>query len=139
MAIPMNRAPRLAAVMTPFPYFVSADAPIAEARALMDGHGVHHLPVMEAGRITGVLTARAVDRADADAPVRSACTLEPYVVDLHTMLAEVVSEMAERHLDSAIVTRDGRLAGVFTWVDACRAFGEHLREQFPPTQGGDAA
>ena len=37
------------------------------------------------------------------------------------------------------LTRDGRLAGVLTWVDACRAFAEHLEAMDPHTDGGDAA
>ena len=132
----MTKPPRLASVMTPFPYSIDAGATLAEARALMDEHGVHHLPVMEGNRIAGMLTARAVA---ADGPVRGAYAADPYVVDLHTTLPEVLHGMAERRVGSAIVTRDGRLSGVFTWVDACRAFAEHLEEHFPLPGGDDAA
>ena len=56
----MNRPPRLASVMTPFPYSLDAGACIGEARAMMDEHGVHHLPVMAGGEIVGVVTNLAV-------------------------------------------------------------------------------
>jgi len=135
----MSRAPRLAAVMTPFPYSVSADAPLAEARALMAAHGVHHLPVMEHDAIVGVLTARGASSGDADTAVGEVCVADPYVVDLHLLLSEVLAHMAERRIGSAIVTRDGRLAGVLTWVDVCRAFAEHLHALDPAPEGGDAA
>jgi len=36
-------------------------------------------------------------------------------------------EMAERRIGSAIVTRKGEIAGLFTATDACRCFAEHLR------------
>jgi hypothetical protein len=45
--------------------------------------------------------------------------------------------MAEHCLDSALVVKDGRLAGIFTVSDACRQFGRLLRSLFPP--GGDDA
>jgi CBS domain-containing protein len=66
---------------------------------------------------------------------------KPYVVDLHEPLEHVLATMAERHIDAAIVTRAGRLAGVFTWVDACRSFAAFLRERFPhpADDGNDAA
>ena len=135
----MPRIPRLASVMTPFPYSVSTAAPLAEARALMASHGVHHLPVMDDERIAGVLTSRGAAAGEPDTRVGEVCEPDPYVVDLHVMLSEVLVQMAERRVGSAIVTRDGRLAGVFTWVDACRAFAEHLQAQDPHPDGGDAA
>ncbi len=51
----------------------------------------------------------------------------------------VLVTMADRHIGSAIVTRRGKLAGVFTTLDACRAFGRYLQENFPHPQGDDAA
>ena len=62
---------------------------------------------------------------------------DPYVVDLETPLDEVLLEMAARHVGSVLVTRHGKLAGVFTVTDACRVFGEDLRERFPPLPDGD--
>ena len=64
---------------------------------------------------------------------------DAYIVDLDTRLDEVLAHMAEHHLGSAIITREGKLVGVFTTTDACRHFAEHLREQFRRSGGGDAA
>jgi hypothetical protein len=47
--------------------------------------------------------------------------------------------MARHHMSSALVTKTGRLAGIFTTVDACRLFCEHLRSLFPPGLGDTAA
>jgi hypothetical protein len=47
--------------------------------------------------------------------------------------------MAEHQLGSAIVTRRGKLAGIFTVTDACHHFAEYLREQVRRAGGGDAA
>ena len=70
--------------------------------------------------------------------VRDADMLEAYVVDLDQRLDNVVLEMAKRHIDSALIVKDGRLAGIFTATDACRWLGELLREDLP-TGGDDAA
>lgn len=130
----MQKKPPLAAVMTPFPYAIDVEARIAEAATMMEKHAIHHLPVTAGTEIVGMISAR--DLADRDTHqrlVREVFTADPYVVDLGTPLDEVLFTMATRHLGSAIVTRHGKLAGIFTTVDACRSFAAFLRELFPPT------
>ncbi len=141
----MKRRPLLKAEMTPFPYSVDLQASLGEARELMDAHGIHHLPVTSQRAVVGVITDRDLRRAVGDSAAQSPLTVadvyisEVYVVDLNAPLAEVLLTMARRHIGSAIVTRDGKLAGVFTSVDACRCFGEFLRERFPGDSGPEAA
>ena len=43
----MRHKPLLKVMMTPFPYSIGQDAPVAEALELMEAHAVHHLPVTE--------------------------------------------------------------------------------------------
>ncbi len=136
--------PLLKVEMTPFPYSVDLHASLGEARELMDAHGIHHLPVTSQRAVVGVITDRDLRSAEG-AAAQGALTVadvyiaEVYVVDLNAPLAEVLLTMARRHIGSAIVTRDGKLAGVFTSVDACRCFGEFLRESFPGDCGPEAA
>jgi acetoin utilization protein AcuB len=61
-----------------------------------------------------------------------------YVVDLNERLDLVLAHMAEHHIGCATITRHGKLAGMFTTSDACKAFADFLREQFRRS-GGDAA
>ncbi len=137
--------PSLATVMTPFPYAVSLEAPIDEAERLIASHDVHHLPVKDKHDIVGIVTSRDLINAGSGKRrprkllVEDVCVKDVYVVDFREPLANVVSTMAERHIGSAIVTRQGRLAGVFTWVDACRCLGTLLRASVPPLGGDDAA
>jgi acetoin utilization protein AcuB len=51
-----------------------------------------------------------------------------YVVDIATPLAAVLRHMAAERIGSAVVTRKGKLAGVFTANDACRAFADYLED-----------
>ena len=71
--------------------------------------------------------------------VREVYRSDPYVVDLNEPLDQVLLAMARRHIDSAVVTRKGRLAGVFTATDACECFAKFLRQHFAPDDGNDAA
>ncbi|MDX1431088.1 MAG: CBS domain-containing protein [Gammaproteobacteria bacterium] len=144
----MHRIPPVKSVMTPFPHSVEIEAPIHEARLFMREHGIRHLPVTANGVLVGIVTDRDIKLLlgpdfdypkEAELTVRDAFLDDPYEVDLEEPLDNVLVEMAERRIGSALVTRKGKLAGVFTVTDACRAFGEHLREQFHPGGGDDAA
>ena len=142
----MRRLPTIKAVMTPFPYSVDVAAPVTTARALMQEHQISHLPVTADGELAGIVAERDIrlllgaDPADSDhTTVTEAMVKDTYIVDMDTRLDEVLSHMAENHLSSAIVTRRGKLVGVFTVTDACRHFAEFLQEQVRRSGGDDAA
>ena len=143
-----DRMPTIKSVMTPFPYTVQIDDPLTRAEEIMRKHGVRHVPVEEEERLVGIATHRdlalLVNRAldelsRSKIRVRQICVRDPYVVDLNEPLDRVVLEMAARHLGSALVVREGRLAGIFTVTDACEVLGEILRARFRPPHGHDAA
>ncbi|MBM2829674.1 MAG: hypothetical protein HW411_464 [Gammaproteobacteria bacterium] len=144
----MKHLPLIKSVMTPFPYAIDIDAPIEEARAFMQRQNIRHLPVISGGKLVGVVSDRDIKLylgPDLDYPkasetkVRDVYLDKPYVVDLNESLDNVLTVMAEKHIGSALVTRDGKLAGLFTATDACRSFAEHLRKQFRPSGGDEAA
>lgn len=142
----MSTMPHVMTVMTPFPYTIGLDEPVAAARALMKEHDIRHLPVKdEHGELVGLVTDRDIklvmgayvdQPANEGALVRHACVLEVYSVEMDTPLDEVLDDMIERHIGSALVTKEGRLAGIFTGVDACRMLADLLRARFT---GGDEA
>lgn len=137
----MSTRPSIKSVMTAFPYSIALDAEASAARSMMREHGIRHLPVKDdEGNLVGLLTDRDLkllmgpylSQAHNDrALVRHACVFAPYTVDLDTPLQEVVEHMAEHRIGSALVTKDGRLAGIFTAVDACRLFADLLATDFP--------
>ena len=144
----MNHIPTMAAVMTPFPLSVEIDDTLRRARDVMTEHEIRHLPVARDHVLLGILTDRDITRAldpDLGLPpkdelfVRDVYLPDPYVVDDHSPLDDVLEHMATHHLGSALVTKHGRLAGIFTSTDACRAYCEHLRRIFPKPMGTDAA
>ncbi len=128
----MIKKPTLAGAMTPFPHAVDVESSVVEASALMHHHRVHHLPVTDGESIVGIITAGDIARrAIKPASVRAYHTADPYVVELTTPLDEVLLRMAERQIGCAIVTRHGKLAGIFTYIDVCRTFAVHLRACYP--------
>jgi len=144
----MKKTPLLTAVMTPFPHSVDLDASFDEASNLMGHHNVRHLPVTHDNRVVGVITdsdmtsATNLHSSPASAgslSVRDLYMSDPYIVSVDEPLDKVLLTMAERHIGSAIVTKAGKLVGMFTSVDACRSFGEYLRGQFPQRGGDEVA
>lgn len=134
--------------MTPFPYSVDINAPIEEAREFMRRHRIRHLPVTDQQQLAGVLTDRDIKLylgPDFDYPNQQDVTVKdvylenPVIVDLNERLDRVLIIMAEKHIGSVLVTRNGKLAGVFTSTDACQSFAEYLRDQFKPPGGNAAA
>lgn len=134
--------------MTPFPYSVDMEDDVSRALEMMAEHDIRHLPVKEAGQLVSVITDRDIARimdSSADGTgidqrkVRQGCEQEVYIVDLTERLDAVLLHMAKAHIDCTLVTRQGRLAGIFTIRDACRCFGEWLQNQFLHGNDNDAA
>ena len=135
-----NRSPQILAYMTPFPFSIDVEAPLAEAHAFLRDRNIRHLPVTRDGVLAGVLTDRDIKLAlgpDLGSPperelrVSDVFQPESYVVDAGERLEDVAATMAERHVGSALVTRAGKLVGIFTTTDACRALARVLRDQHP--------
>ena len=144
----MKHMPQVIAMMTPFPYSIDLDATLAEARLMMDARDIRHLPVTRQGQLCGVLSDRDLRVASGPGPERSADAPlrvrdvyhdEAYTVEADAPLDVVAQTMADRHIGSAMVMRGGKLVGVFTATDACRALARVLRERFPPPSPGTHA
>lgn len=132
----MSRVPFIKNLMTPFPFTIEGSASLDDAEAMFEKHDISHLPVAHGGKLSGVITKHEVLRAQAegndDVTVADVAVSDPYVVDLHTRADEVLHEMSLRHIGSVLVTREGKLAGIYTANDAMRDFAEHLAAQDPP-------
>lgn len=144
----MLRIPTIKTAMTAFPYTVHPTASLPQAIEFMRRHAIRHLPVEDDDEILGLISDRDIKLVlgpDFAYPEPDKLTVGDvmrrgtYTVDLDERLDTVVEYMAEHHIGSALVTRNGKLAGLFTTSDACRAFAEHLREQFRRAGGDDAA
>ena len=121
--------------MTHAPHTVEPDENLAQARRLMREIGARHLPVVESGKLVGIVSERdlimleALTDASPDrVPVRSAMQRDVFEVDRHTPLDEVAETMASNKYGSAVVCTGTAVVGIFTTVDALSALVALLRE-----------
>ena len=133
----MEKIPPVESVMTSFVLSVEIDEPVRVAEDIMTDHEVRHLAVTDSEMLVGVVSDRDIafvsNEGDAGLRdrlrVRDVCSLDVYSVERDEPLDRVLSEMADRHIGSAIVTDGGKVVGVFTATDACRHFAEFLRSR----------
>jgi CBS domain-containing protein len=64
---------------------------------------------------------------------------EAYVVEVTEPLDGVLDQLSTRHIGSALVTRNGRLVGIFTLNDSARLYCQHLRALFLSTPSAEVA
>ncbi len=107
---------------------------LGEASRLMRLHDIRHLPVVDRGRVVGLLSQRDVylvetlsDSDPEEIRVEEAMTPEPFVVDPEDPVHSVAHRMAEKKLGSAVVAHEGKLLGLFTVTDALRALAVFTR------------
>lgn len=122
--------------MTAFPYFIELDAHAAAARTMMQQFKIRHLPVRDGDKIVGVISDGDLARAesfgrdvsgDSDTRVADICSREILFVEPDEPLDAVLAHMAKTQLDAVCVVKEGKLAGIYTFSDACRQFAELLR------------
>ena len=143
----MKKIPTLKAAMTPFPYSVQLETTLSAVKELIQDHNIHHIPVMNSGEIVGVITGRDIEAREKISNGDNEQLLEvlhvhmskPYIVDINEPFENVLLTMADKHIGATVITKHGKLVGVFTYIDACRYFGEYLKAQLPKINGNDAA
>jgi CBS domain-containing protein len=124
-------APTIEQFMTPTPQVIGAKQTLDAAAEIMRKSGVRHLPVCDDGKVVGVLSDRDLARSDAArdtrrlfTPVGEVMRREPYCVEPTTLLTDVVREMAERRIGSALIVHGNTVCGIFTSVDAARVLAD---------------
>ncbi len=125
------KASPVTAYMSRNPHSIGRQQTMASAHAIMKEHGIRHLPVLEAGRVVGLVSDRDLNLIEAlkdvdptKVSVEEAMTQDPYVVSSTEPLGDIVREMATHKYGSAIVVDGSKLVGMFTTVDALRAFAD---------------
>jgi acetoin utilization protein AcuB len=133
---------RVSEWMTPAPVTVAPSTPIPKVQELMVHRRIRHLPVVEDGRLVGIITDRDV-RTVQPSPatslavremhylldrltVRAVMTRPVLTVAPHESLAEAVRLMLENRIGGLPVTEGERLVGILTEVDLLRAFSTTL-------------
>lgn len=119
--------------MSTTPTSIGKAQTLADAQKVMLSNDIRHLPVLDGGKLLGMLTDRDVHLISSlkgvdptKVLVEDAMSQNAFSVAPETPLDEVASTMAERKYGSAVVVDGNRLVGILTTVDVCRALAELL-------------
>ncbi|WP_240360757.1 CBS domain-containing protein [Pyxidicoccus caerfyrddinensis] len=125
--------------MTRSVHTIGVKSPLVEAHRVMNEYGIRHLPVLEGGRLVGLVSQRDLhlietlkDVDPKEVRVEEAMSQDCYTVETGTPLAEVARELGRHKYGSAVITRGTRMVGIFTTTDAMRALQTVLSRAAAP-------
>lgn len=123
--------PSIQKYMTVLPHTIGADQTLAQAEKMMAQYRVRHLPVLDGGKLVGILTDRDIrlvetfkDVEPDKVKVDEAYTPDPYVTTPNASLSDVCAEMAQHKYGCVLIEDNHKLVGIFTWIDALKAMHE---------------
>jgi acetoin utilization protein AcuB len=139
----MSPAPiaKIRQFMTTCPHTIEPDANLTEARLRMMELTARHLPVVERGRLVGLISDRDVALCESllAAPndvigpmVRDAMTTDVFTCGPDAHVHAVAHEMAERRIGSAVIvdpSHPTKVMGVFTTTDALTALALYAPQE----------
>lgn len=124
--------------MTRSVHTIGTKSPLAEAHRMMNDHAIRHLPVLEGGRLVGMLSQRDLhlietlrDVDPKEVMVEEAMSQDAYTVAPEAQLAVVAREMGLHKYGSAVIVRGVEVLGIFTTTDALRALDTVLSAPAP--------
>lgn len=117
--------PPIRDLMTAMPHTIGHDMKVALAKKMMADHSCHHLPVLDGGRIVGIVTSTDVAKAEKllpksdDLPVEDIMVEDPVEVKGGEDTLEVIKLMRQKAIGSVIIAPSAeQKMGIFTSTDA---------------------
>lgn len=83
--------------------------------------GMHHLPLLEGGKIVGLVCTCDLEELDLEAPIRDAVAREPVTIPAQSSATLAGQTMAEQGVGSLLVTDNNAVVGIVTREDLSRA------------------
>ena len=125
--------------MTRNPKTVSPNDPLSLAAGILRGHGFHHLPVIDGGRLVGILSDTDLRNASyavmpvkgeggpaGERPVREAMRTEVWSVTPDDSVEDALLILTREKFGALPVLSGDRLVGIITRTDLLNAFVDLL-------------
>ncbi len=128
----MRQIPQIQKFMTQVPISIRKATPAKVAARMLREYKVRHLPVIDYGKLVGLVSDKEIISACRSARADALCMQDIMSHDLHivspeALLRDVVKDMLRLSRDYAIVQQtNGKVIGIFTTIDALRVLGEML-------------
>jgi len=122
--------------MTPNPITITPQTTMPEAHRLMNEHNVRRLPVVNKGKLVGIVTRGDVREAQASdattlsvyelnylldqVPAKEFMAYEPITVSADAPIGEAARRMLQHKIGGLPVVEYGELVGIITETDLCR-------------------
>jgi CBS domain-containing protein len=121
--------------MTPNPITITLQTTLPEARQLMEKHYIRRLPVINNGKLVGIVTRGDLREAQASITTLSVYELnyvldrltakefmayEPITIAPDTTIEEAARLMLQHKIGGLPVVENGELVGIITETDFCR-------------------
>lgn len=115
-------------LMTPMPQTIGYDISVAKALEMMKEYACHHLPVLDGGKLVGVLSDRDLSmiRHDADSVkaehlVKDLMSDSPIVIEPSAKINAAIQTMLDNKINSLIVrAEENQPWGILTSTDLLR-------------------
>lgn len=115
-------------LMTPMPQTVGFDISVEKALVIMEECACHHLPVLDGGKLVGVLSDRDLSMArhspgniKAEHLVKDLMTDMPVVIDPSAEISTAIRVMLDNKINSLIVrAEENQPWGILTSTDLLR-------------------
>ena len=128
-------------IMTTDPETIGPGAPLAAAKRILGSGNIHHLPVVENGRLEGIISSAdlrmfqflKVGKATlSDVPVRQIMEVDPVVLEPGASLRDAATKLSAGGYHALpVVEPDRKLVGIVTTSDLI----DHLLRQIPRGDG----
>lgn len=120
-------------VMTPSPHAIGHNQKLSFAKHVMTENRLRHLPVLEGGKLVGVLSLRDIEFVERtsglDIPidqVESAMTADVYTTRPTAPVRDVAQVMADQKQSCAVIMDHAHIVGIFTVTDALKRLAAEL-------------
>ena len=126
--------------MTHDPITIARHESMNRARRVLSTHCIRHLPVVQEGKLVGIISQRDLYHFERLTEVNQdymtvgeAMTKAPYTVGRDSPLREAAEQMARRRCGSAVVVEGESVVGLLTATDALHALSVLIGEHSSPT------